>query len=163
MSRIIEVLSLWEDAFRVSRYRLEDKLDLIDVIDTVCSEGRWMHTSRLRLNEPWIHALTEMDCRQHLLLVPRRDGHPIGWCRAFPTSVPGEVDLGIGLLPPYRDKGLGTYLVQYTLRWAKKVGVRCVVLTTRLDNPRAIHVFKNCGFTEVDNCDNIWVEMTRVV
>jgi RimJ/RimL family protein N-acetyltransferase len=142
---------------------MEDRAHVIRVVDEVCAEGKWMHTTCFTLTPSWAHALSQPDCRHHLLLVPRVKKQPIGWCRAFPINALGEVNLGIGLLPPYRDHGFGTYLVRHVVAWAKDLDFARLALTTRFDNYRAIRVFKNCGFTWRGKCDSIWIEMTYLL
>jgi RimJ/RimL family protein N-acetyltransferase len=77
----------------------------------------------------------------------------VGWCRLFPIqSCSGfqlEASLGIGLVQPYRDRGIGTTLVCESLEWALTVGIERVTLSARADNARAIHVFEKCGFRSI--------------
>jgi RimJ/RimL family protein N-acetyltransferase len=122
---------------------------LVQAIDAVCGEGRWMKTTRFEPTPGWSHALEEPDCSCHLLLVAEDAGRVVGWCRTFPGERGNgaqEATLGIGLLSPYRDRGIGTALVRHALRWAKGAGYRRVRLTTHPDNARAIRVFARCGF-----------------
>ena len=140
-----------------------DRPGLIQAIEAVCGEGCWMRTSRFEPTPGWIHALEEPQCACHLLLVVEDTGHVVGWCRTFPKESGDEVreaTLGIGLLPPYRDRGIGTALVRQSLSWAKNVGYQCVRLTTHPDNARAIHVFTHCGFTFTGQSSDTWLEMT---
>ncbi|MGC9398234.1 MAG: GNAT family N-acetyltransferase [Anaerolineae bacterium] len=147
------------NTFIVSRYRLEDQDLLITVIDTVCGERKWMHTARFKATPRWAHALSHPECPDHLLMVPRVEGRPIGWCRVFPTDAPKEAELGLGLLPPYRNQGLGTCLIQHAMTWAEHRGLSRLKLTTRRDNRRAIHVFKKYSFTKFEICDTMWMVM----
>lgn len=121
-----------------------------------------MRTVYLSPTSMWNHALSNHNCSKHLLLVSHLRGFLIGWCRAFPTIVSNEVELGMGLLPHCRNQGLGTYLVKRTISWSKEREINRIVLTTHIDNHRAIHVFNKCGFTKVENCDNMWMKMVNV-
>lgn len=108
-----------------------------------------MATRRYRPDSAWEHALSQVDCRRHLILVSGAGEALTGWCRLFPeANCPGgrSASLGIGLLPGWRDQGIGTRLVRASLEWARSAGLREVHLTTRRDNLRAIHVFDQCGF-----------------
>lgn len=122
-----------------------------------------MRTRRFEPTPAWEHALAEPDCPHHLLLVAHDGERPIGWCRAFPTGVPGEAEVGIGLLPPYRDHGLGTGMLKRTLDWAREQGLPRLTLTTRNDNHRAIHVFEKCGFSPTGRSEGKWIEMARTI
>lgn len=132
-------------------FAADDQTSLITTIDTVCGESRWMSTRRFEPTPAWTHALVQPDCPRHLLLVVGVDEAIMGWCRLFPTDLcngaPPQVSLGIGLLQPYRDMGIGTALACEALEWASLNGVQSVILSTRPDNTRAIHVFKKCGFS----------------
>lgn len=140
-------------------YRASYRQTLEIMITTVCAEGRWMRTTRFEPTSAWEHALAEPGCRCHLLLVACDGRRPIGWCRVFPTGVAGEADLGIGLLPPYRGRGVGTRMLQQALAWARGRRLARLTLTTRTDNSRALHVFEKCGFAPTGAGDGIWIEM----
>lgn len=140
-----------------------DQANLIAVIDAVCGEGCWMSTRRFEPNPTWTHALTRPGCLRHLLLVVEVEEIVIGWCRLFPACLcngsPSEMRLGIGLLQPYRDRGIGTALVHKALHWASLVEVPKVTLLTRPDNARAIHVFEKCGFGTTGHISGNLLEM----
>ncbi len=140
-------------------YRVHDRKVLEAIIGILCSERHWMHTTHFEPTPAWEHALAEPECPCHLLLVACDGEEPIGWCRAFPTERTGEAEIGIGLLPPYRNRGLGTRMLQRAIEWARKQGLERLVLTTRDDNHHAIHVFAKCGFTPTGRKDGRWIEM----
>jgi RimJ/RimL family protein N-acetyltransferase len=140
----------------------DDRPGLIQTIDAVCGEGRWMSTTRFEPTLNWIHALEAPCCPCHLLLVVEDTGHLVGWCRTFPRdgwTETQEAMLGVGLLPVYRDQGIGTALVRRSLRWAEDVGYQRVSLTTHPENGRAIHVFTRCGFAFTRRADDNLLEM----
>ena len=118
-----------------------------------------MRTTHFEPTPAWQHALTEPDCPHHLLLVAYDGERPIGWCRAFPTDPLEEAEIGIGLLPSYRDQGIGTNMVKRTLNWACGQSLTRLMLTTRDDNYRAIHVFEKCGFSPTGRSEGMWIEM----
>lgn len=123
-----------------------------------------MSAPRFEPTPVWTHALEEPDCPYHLLLVVQDACHVIGWCRTFPSicnAYRQRADLGIGLLPEYRNQGLGTTLVRQSLDWARMRGIQYVTLTTRPDNIRALGVFTRCGFTFTGQIRNGMVEMMK--
>jgi RimJ/RimL family protein N-acetyltransferase len=136
---------------------------LILAINTVCAEGRWMHTLRFEPTPAWEHALHDADCPEHLLLVVEDAARIVGWCRTFPTSCQNgssmQASLGIGLVPAFRDRGIGTALVRASLDWARGAGLARITLTTRPDNQRALHVFDKCGFAPTGNGQDGTIEM----
>ena len=135
---------------RIRRFVAGDNSNLIAVIDDVCREGPWMSTRCYEPTPPWTHALAQPDCVSHSLLIVEGNHAIVGWCRLFPdqpcNGFRPEASLGIGLLRPYRNVGIGTTLVRESLQWALSAGVHNVTLSTRTDNARAIHVFEKCGF-----------------
>ncbi len=158
---LIKFSSDWSG--NVRSYRVIDRGALEAVINTVCAEGRWMRTTRFEPTPAWEHALAEPDCPCHLLLVAHDEERPVGWCRMFPTDVPGEAEVGVGLLLPYRDRGIGTNMVQRSLAWARGQNLARLTLTTRDDNRRAIHVFKKCGFSPTGQSDEVRIKMKHTL
>ena len=140
-----------------------DREALVDAINAVCREGCWMSTPRFRPTPAWAHALEVPQCLHHALLIAEDRGRVVGWCRLFPKAGCGEpsteAELGIGLLAAYRGRGWGKALLQEALGWATGAGLRRVVLTTRTDNLRAIHLFTNHGFIETGRRADGWIEM----
>jgi RimJ/RimL family protein N-acetyltransferase len=142
-------------------YRILDKPDLIEVIDIVCAEGL-MATSRFQPTPAWAHALEVLGCPHHLLLTAIDDGRVVGWCRLFSEDngdIP-QVELGIGLLEPYRLHGLGTALLMQALDWARQAGYGLVALQVHPENRVARHVFEKCGF-QYDVTANGQLTMTQ--
>jgi RimJ/RimL family protein N-acetyltransferase len=133
------------------------------VMNTVCAEGRWMRTHRFEPTPAWEHALTTPDCPRHLLLIACDGQHIVGWCRVFLTCIAGEADVGIGLLLSYRDRGLGTFSLQQVVDWARRRNLARLMLTTRVDNHCAIHVFEKCGFSSVRQSDEVRIEMQHAL
>lgn len=122
-----------------------------------------MRTPRFEPTPLWLHALQASACAQHCLLVAEEQGRIVGWCRVFPLDTcPGDtqrVDVGIGLLPEYRERGLGRSMLRRALRWAGRRNIELATLTTRADNRRAIHVFELCGFHHTTCQVDEWLEM----
>jgi RimJ/RimL family protein N-acetyltransferase len=142
-----------------------DRASLVLAINAVCGEGCWMSTQRFEPTPAWSHALIQPGCSRHLLLLVEIQRTIVGWCRLFPpylcNGVQPEASLGIGLLQPYRDQGIGTSLVQDALGWAVSVGIQVVTLSTQSDNARAIHMFRKCGFRTMGQLPDEQLTMQR--
>jgi ribosomal protein S18 acetylase RimI-like enzyme len=74
----------------------------------------------------------------------------VGWCDITPPST-REVHrhvgvLGIGLLPPYRGRGLGRQLMQAALDAARAKGLTRIELKVRATNTRARALYEKMGF-----------------
>ncbi len=82
-------------------------------------------------------------------LVALSGGAVVGWCdiRRSPFEGFRHVGtLGVGLLPEWREQGLGRRLIKETIDAARANGVTRVELETFASNSRAIHVFEGLGF-----------------
>lgn len=142
-------------------YAVSDRAALIRAINEVCGEGRWMSTRRYEPTPAWERALQQERLDDHLLLVVEDNGAVVGWCRVFPEagSCQREGNLGIGLLAPYRYRGIGRCLVRQALWWSWTAGLFRVVLRTRWDNGPALRVFVRCGFRFLPRTDGVWADM----
>lgn len=119
-----------------------------------------METLRYEPTPAWEHALSTPDCTCHLLLVVDNGTSVVGWCRVFPGNVSNlEAGLGIGLLPEYRNRRIGTALVQQSIDWAQRRQLQQIRLRVRRDNEHAIHVFSKFGFIPVLQSKDGWSEM----
>ncbi len=86
----------------------------------------------------------------------------VGWCDILPKARPvyrHSGVLGLGLLPPYRGKGLGKELIQTALAKARVAHLHRVELTVREPNENAIALYKKLGFlTEGIHRDAVCVD-----
>lgn len=79
------------------------------------------------------------------------NGKVIGWADIFPIDNPRlshRGSLGMGMLKPYRGQGIGTRLLEATLKKAKEAGLEKIELTVYASNPGGIALYKKMGFTE---------------
>ncbi len=76
-------------------------------------------------------------------------GEVVGWSDVTPKERPiyahGGV-LGMGLLPPFRGRGIGTRLIRSVLAAARNAGMHRVELTVREGNTGAIALYRKVGF-----------------
>lgn len=75
----------------------------------------------------------------------------VGWCDVFPEENPRKShrgSLGMGLLPEFRGKGLGSKLLAAVLDHAKKIGLEKVELQVYTTNQPAIALYKKYGFEQ---------------
>lgn len=82
-------------------------------------------------------------------LVAILDGKVIGWCdvSALDRHVFAHIgSLGIGVLAPYRGKGIGKALMDAALQKAKLKGLTRIELTVREKNKSAISLYEQFGF-----------------
>lgn len=75
----------------------------------------------------------------------------VGWCDVFPEENPRlshRGGLGMGLLPEFRGKGLGSKLLEAVLAHAKKSGLEKVELNVYTSNAGAVALYKKFGFEQ---------------
>ena len=83
-------------------------------------------------------------------MIARADGGFIGNIEIMDVH-DGEGELGISITADKQDRGFGTEAIRATLKYVKEaMGLKRVCLKVYPDNPRAIHVYHACGFTEYD-------------
>jgi ribosomal protein S18 acetylase RimI-like enzyme len=147
----------------IESFEILDTESLIEAIDRVCQITPWMSTPRFEPGPKWSHALVDVDCERHLLLVPKDRNQVVGWCRLFPDGgchrSMNRVELGIGLLSEYQRRGLGRALVTKALNWAGRMEIETVFLTTHPKNQPAVHLFSQVGFAEIRVMNDDQIEM----
>jgi len=75
----------------------------------------------------------------------------IGWCDITPYKNPRlshRGGLGMGIIPEFRGKGLGTQLIEVSLSHAKSMGLEKVEFNVYTENFPAINLYKKFGFEE---------------
>lgn len=76
-------------------------------------------------------------------------GEVVGWCDLSQTNRPTQSHigiLGIGLLPPYRDRGIGRRLLETALEAARGHGFERITLHVHANNERARKLYEKLGF-----------------
>jgi ribosomal protein S18 acetylase RimI-like enzyme len=87
--------------------------------------------------------------RGHPQFVALSADEVVGWCDVIPLERPILAQrgvLGMGLLPQFRRRRIGTKLIQSALAAARAFGLHRVELTVREHNTSAIELYKKTGF-----------------
>ena len=82
-------------------------------------------------------------------LVAIDDGVVVGWCHVVSSrsDTMGHCGtLAMGLLPPYRGRGIGERLLLKTISAARARGITRIELGVFSDNQAAIKLYKRAGF-----------------
>ena len=119
------------------------------MVDRVARERRYLAMVRgfsLKDTRAFVRARMRERSPYFVALV---DGRVVGWCdvQRTPrdTMKHGGV-LGMGILDGFRSRGVGSALMRATLGRARKRGFTRVELTVRVDNRRAIGLYRKFGF-----------------
>lgn len=118
-------------------------------LDAVARERRWLAMVEAPpLDE--VRAFLERQRRLGMIqLVAAEGARVVGWCDVIPKPIEGfrhSSDLGMGLLPEQRGRGLGRALLEGTLARARRAGVLRVELEVYASNAAAIALYEGCGF-----------------
>jgi RimJ/RimL family protein N-acetyltransferase len=153
-------------------YLLENKVD-IDIrhaveadlhkchqcLAAVVQEGRWLS----RLTPPplerysaWWHSMMTVKAPQIVAF----DGDAlIGWCDIALRDNPVQSHvggLGMGIIPDYRNRGIGKRLLERALDAAKEKRLERIELSVLHDNEPAIALYKRMGFVTEGRREREW-------
>ena len=93
------------------------------------------------------------DATRRYFMALGEDGRMAGYVffLAFDTSIP---ELGLALRDDLQGQGLGRYLVEYAIEYAKAEGKGGLLLTTHVANLRAQCLYESSGFACRGLCKN---------
>lgn len=96
-----------------------------------------------------INFVTENIAKDYPHFVVIANNKVVGWCDIIPKYVGASSHigvLGVGLLPEFRGKKIGTELIKKALEKAKKKNLTRIELDVRVENENAIALYKKLGF-----------------
>lgn len=73
----------------------------------------------------------------------------VGWCDILSSSRASQRHIGVlgtGLLPDYRDQGIGRKLLTETMKQAWGLGLTRIELSVNAENLNAVALYKKLGF-----------------
>jgi putative acetyltransferase len=118
-------------------------------VDAVAREQKFLaqiEALPLQAIEGFVQANVASDAIQFFAL----DGdRVVGWADIFPAwahAVSHCGSLGMGVLAPYRGRGLGTRLLEACIAKAWRKGLTRIELQARADNAAAIALYEKLGF-----------------
>ena len=118
-----------------------------ETFDAICRENIYLAASEAFPLESTIEFVKSAIERNipFLFVIDTDIDKCVGWCDAMPkTESVGY--LGTGLLPEYREQGIGKRLIEEIISLSKEYGYHSIELDVRSSNSRAIHVYKQMGF-----------------
>jgi putative acetyltransferase len=122
-----------------------------DCLDAVAREKRFLaqvEAPPLERVQQFVADGLEKDAVQFVALDGER---VVGWADIFPDWAPALAHrghLGMGVLPEYRGRGLGTRLLAACIAKATAQGLTRIELETRTDNTAALGLYRKSGFIE---------------
>lgn len=136
---------------QVRRSVPDDAPAIIAAIEAVCAEGVYFQTDTFVPDRRWEAVLYQPESvPQYLVAVAELEGTIIGVVRLF-AGMCGSKDrhvaeLGIFVLSPYREHGVGKRLMAWALEWAIQQGIQKITLSVFATNRRAICLYEQFGF-----------------
>lgn len=120
---------------------------VLDVLEAVAAEGRWIGTEypfdRVERAEALRRSLAQDD--RVAGFVVEVDGRIVG-SMGLELAPYGVVTLGMALLDGYRGRGFGRELLEAGIAWAREVGAHKIALQVWPHNERAIALYERMGF-----------------
>ncbi len=118
-------------------------------LDTVSRERKYLTFLEAPPLESVRTFVLDMIENGHPQVVAVAGGDVVGWCdiRRYPQPTHAHCGtLGMGIIPGYREKGLGTRLIRAAIGQARDRGFHRVELHVHADNLRAIALYEKVGF-----------------
>jgi len=121
---------------------------------SVAEEGRWIGAEAPvpDLAAETVQRFVDQDDR--VMLLAEVDGVPIGWISVELEE--GVAELGMGIVDGYRQRGIGTSMVDAALAWASAHGAERMRLDVFPHNEAAIALYRKLGFVEVGRRRAAW-------
>ena len=122
---------------------------LRDALDIVAREKRFLVFTQAPPLDQCVAFYRSIFLHGHCQFVAEIDGSVVGWRDLLPVR--GEVrahvaELGIGLIPSARHRGIGQMLIRAAIDKAWEKGLTRIELSVRIDNANAKALYERMGF-----------------
>ena len=109
---------------------------------------------------PWSEESIRHDIEHNenaLVAVAEWNGTFAGYLDVWQVVGEGQVN-NFGVLPEFRDKGIGSQLMQYMMEWLLENGNLEISLEVRVSNEGAIRLYHRMGFRELGVRKNYYLD-----
>jgi ribosomal protein S18 acetylase RimI-like enzyme len=128
---------------------IEHAEGIIRVIDIVAHERKYFDVFEARPSSENRSLIQNEIASGSPHFVALAEGEIVGWCEVirsiFAANAHGGI-LNMGIIPAFRDRGLGARLLAATLERARRAGFVRIALYVHADNSRAIALYEKVGF-----------------
>lgn len=131
----------------------EDAGGILDCLLATVAERVWLdrEESEVGISNPEVlrERISKFRQDKNAYIVAAAGDQVVGFIllmRGRLNSTRHSADFGMSILPAYRDKGIGTLLVEAAINWAVKHGVEKLYCCTFHTNLRAIKLYEKMGF-----------------
>lgn len=122
-----------------------------DALDAVARESAFLRSNQA----PPVEAVTKFVLSNietgNPQMVAVTDDRVVGWCdivRATGTHERHVGELGMGVVPEWRGRGVGKALLAETIAAADRLDLLRIELSVHSDNPKATALYRKFGFLE---------------
>ena len=136
-----------DDQFRVRPAVTADLPAVIDLLERVAAEGRWIGTEQVDREQRMTDFTTTLSSPDAAFFVADAAGEVIGDVYVGRRSH-GVADLGMLVAEPWRGRGVGTALMGTAIDWARNAGAHKVALQVWTHNDAARSLYRKFGFEE---------------
>ncbi len=131
----------------------EDAGGILDCLVSTLAERVWFDRdeNEMGITDPSVlkNKIREFRSGERAYIVAAQGDKILGFIlvvRGGIKSTRHTADFGMSLLPGFRDRGIGTMLVQAAMDWASEHGVEKLYCCTFDTNPRAVKLYEKFGF-----------------
>jgi RimJ/RimL family protein N-acetyltransferase len=131
--------------------RSGDGAGIVEAMDRVAAEGIYIATEQVRWTPAETEEIIASMNSSPFILVAAVDGTVVGHAflqRGTLRKNRHTAGLGMLIVEGYRNIGIGTRMMEYTLEWAKREGLRKLYLSLFSTNIRAYNLYRKVGFIE---------------
>lgn len=125
-------------------------LDAVVNIEEACFSVPWSYESFV-----WA-----MQNENNYFVVAEEDGTVMGYAGLCFVLDEGDV-VNVATLPEYRRRGVGAALVSDIIEFAKKKGIKSLMLEVRESNAGAIALYEKFGFVKIGTRKNYYSKPTE--
>ena len=136
-------------AIAIRRSTPDDDPSFWHCLDSVARERRFLAFVEAPPIEQARAFLAEGRSRGMIQFVAIASTRVVGWCDVSPKPFEGfqhSGTLGMGMLPDYRNRGVGSALLAHTLQTSREQGLTRIELEVFGSNQPAIHIYLRAGF-----------------
>lgn len=142
---------------RVGETNADELKDMYDSF-TRYSISQGLPPANPEIRAKWIDKLLEFGIN----LIAHQDDRPVGHSAIIPDYARGDAEFIIFVHDGYRNKGIGTALTNLAVEISRSEGLNRVWLTVEPYNFRAIALYRNAGFTFIEEGDTERAMMLRL-
>ncbi|MNH90156.1 N-acyltransferase YncA [compost metagenome] len=137
------------DEIRIEPIREDHVEGFREALDIVARERKYLIFLEAPPMEAMLAFVRGNIAGGHPHMVAVVNGKVVGWCDVRRGSRDAESHcgtLGMGIIPGYRDRGIGRRLITVVLDAARAAGMHRIELNARVENERAIALYEKVGF-----------------